>query len=229
MTEEPAEYIVTKKKKTVNDSIYSLYLVTDRSFCPPDLFLSQIKDAISGGVSIVQLREKEMNSRDFYNSAVSLLNLLKSIHVDTGKKIPLIINDRLDIALAVDCDGLHVGQNDLPADICRRLLGKDKILGVSVGSVEEAVKAEKDGADYLGVVAFQTGTKPEAVGVSLNIFREIKSAVSIPIVAIGGIHLETISLLSGLEIDGIAVVSAIMGSEDAMGAAAELKKKFDLL
>lgn len=229
MTEEPAEYIVRKKKETANPSLYSLYLVTDRSFCPPDLFLSQIKDAISGGVSIVQLREKEMSSRDFYNSAVSLSDLLKSVHIDTGKKIPLIINDRLDIALAVDCDGLHVGQNDLPADVCRRLLGKDKILGVSVGSVEEAVRAEKDGADYLGVVAFQTGTKPEATAVSLDLFREIKSSVSIPIVAIGGIHLETVSLLPGLEIDGIAVVSAIMGSEDAMRTAAELKKKFNSL
>lgn len=223
MTEEPAEYMASKKqKKQKND--YSLYLVTDRSFCPPDKFLHQIEQAVLGGVSIVQLREKDATSLEFYERAIEVSNLLKNMRSVSGLKIPFLINDRLDIALAVDCDGLHIGQEDLPVSVCRRLLGPDKILGVSAGSVEEAVLAERNGADYLGVVAFSTGTKPEAVEVSLEIFKEIREAVSIPIIAIGGINLETISLLSGLRIDGVAVVSAIMGNGDAKGAAEKLKK-----
>lgn len=223
MTEEPAEYMASKKQKKQKMD-YSLYLVTDRSFCPPDKFLHQIEQAVLGGVSIVQLREKEATSLEFYERAVEVSDLLKTMRITSGLKVPFLINDRLDIALAMDCDGLHVGQEDLPASVCRRLLGPDKILGVSVGSVEEALLAEKEGADYLGVVAFSTGTKPEAVEVSLKIFNEIRKAVSIPIVAIGGINLETLPLLSGLEIDGVAVVSAIMGSEDAREAAEKLKK-----
>ncbi|MBZ3934927.1 thiamine phosphate synthase [Methanimicrococcus blatticola] len=221
MTEETAEYMASKKLKKQKID-YSLYLVTDRSFCPPDKFLHQIEQAVLGGVSIVQLREKDASSLEFYNRAVEVSNLLKNMCSVSGLKIPFLINDRLDIALAVDCDGLHIGQEDLPVSVCRRLLGPDKILGVSAGSVEEAVLAEKEGADYLGVVAFSTGTKPEAVEVSLEMFKEIREAVSIPIVAIGGINLETISLLSGLRIDGVAVVSAIMGSEDAKEAAEKL-------
>ncbi|MDV0445544.1 Thiamine-phosphate synthase [Methanimicrococcus sp. At1] len=216
MTEEPAQYLVNKRKPD-----YSLYLVTDGSFCPPDQFLHQIEQAVLGGVTIVQLREKDASSLEFYEKALEVSALLKEMRSTSGRKIPFLINDRLDIALAVDADGLHVGQDDLPASVCRRFLGKDKILGVSVGSVEEAVQAEKDGADYLGVVAFQTGTKPEAVG-ALEIFEEIQKAVSIPIVAIGGINLETLPLLSGLKIDGAAVVSAIMGSDDAKEAAEKL-------
>jgi len=226
MTEDRTEYLTRKKQDLVD---YSLYLVTDRSFCPPDKFLYQIKQAVLGGVTVVQLREKNASSLEFYNDAIEISKLLKNTAGANGRKTPFLINDRLDIALAVDCDGLHVGQEDLPADVCRRLLGKSKILGVSVGSVEEAVKAEKDGADYLGVVAFKTGTKPEAIGVSLDIFKEIRAAVSIPIVAIGGINAETLPLLSGTEIDGVAVVSAIMGSVDSLVAARELKNLFEKL
>lgn len=223
MTEEKAQHRTRHSKPD-----YSLYLVTDPSFCPPDQFLHQIEQAVLGGVSIVQLREKEASSREFYARAQEVSFLLKNMLSTSGRKVPFLINDRLDIALAVDCDGLHVGQDDLPAAVCRRLLGKNKILGVSVGSAEEAVQAEKDGADYLGVVAFPTGTKPEAVSVSLEIFKEIRAAVSLPIVAIGGINLETLPLLSGLEIEGVAVVSAIMGSENAKGAAEELKSGLNL-
>ena len=221
MTEDPEQYFVKKQKTD-----YSLYLVTDRSFCPPDRFLHQIEQAVLGGVSIVQLREKNIGSLEFYILAKEVSALLKNHRSTVGRKIPFLINDRLDIALAVDCDGLHVGQSDLPADVCRRLLGKDKILGVSIGSVKEALKAEKDGADYVGVVAFRTGTKPEAVGVSLGLFTEIKKAVSIPVIAIGGITVDTLPLLNGLGIDGVAVVSAIMGSEDAKGVAEKLREKF---
>ncbi|WNY23176.1 Thiamine-phosphate synthase [Methanimicrococcus hongohii] len=221
MTEEPAVYFVKKDKRKTD---YSLYLVTDRSICPPDQFLNRIEQAVEGGVTIVQLREKDASSLDFYNYAVEVSSLLKKMRSVSGRKVPFLINDRLDIALAVDCDGVHVGQDDLPVAVCKRLLGPGKILGVSVGTVEEALLAERDGADYLGVVAFQTGTKPEASSVSLDVFREIKAAVSIPIVAIGGINLETLPLLSGLEIDGVAVVSAIMGEEDAKGAAEKLNE-----
>lgn len=224
MKEEPSRYDIDKKPVD-----YSLYLVTDRSFCPPGKFLYQIEQAVFGGVSIVQLREKDASSLEFYTYAREISALLKNMRSTSGRKIPFLINDRLDIAMAVDCDGLHVGQDDLPADICRRLLGPDKILGVSAGTVEEAVKAEKDGANYLGVVAFSTGTKPEAVSVSSGIFQEIREAVSIPVVAIGGINSETLPLLKGFEIDGVAVVSAIMGEEDARGAAEKLKEKTDYL
>jgi len=222
--EPTAKYLTNPAKKKQGPVDYSLYLVTDRSFCPPDKFLYQIGQAVLGGVTVVQLREKDASSLEFYNDAIEISYLLKGMSVATGRKIPFLINDRLDIALAVDCDGLHVGQEDLPADVCRRLLGKDKILGVSVGSVEEAVKAEKDGANYLGVVAFKTGTKPEADSVTPEIFKQIRAIVSLPIVAIGGINEETLPLLSGLEIDGVAVVSAIMGSADAKEAAERLKR-----
>lgn len=218
MTEEQAQYLIQKQKTD-----YSLYLVTDRSFCAPDKFLHQIEQSVLGGVSIVQLREKDASSLEFYNRAVEVSDMLKKMRSTSGCKIPFLINDRLDISLAVDCDGLHIGQDDLPVSLCRQLLGPDKILGVSAGSVEEALSAERDGADYLGVVAFKTGTKPDAVDVSLEIFREIREAVKIPVIAIGGINLKTISLLSGLEIDGVAVVSAIMGSEDAKKTAKKLK------
>ncbi|WNY28330.1 Thiamine-phosphate synthase [Methanimicrococcus stummii] len=156
--------------------------------------------------------------------ALEVSALLKEMRSIIGRKVPFLINDRLDIALAVDADGLHVGQNDLPASVCRHFLGKDKILGVSVGSVEEAVLAEKDGADYLSVAAFQTGTKQEAVEV-FEIFKEIQKAVSIPIIAVGGINLETLPLLAGLKIGGFAVMSAIMESDDAEETADELLDK----
>jgi thiamine-phosphate pyrophosphorylase len=224
MTEDPEQYFVKKQKTD-----YSLYLVTDRSFCPPDLFLHQIEQAVLGGVSIVQLREQNISSFEFYTLAKEVSDLLKNHRSTAGRKIPFLINDRLDIALAVDCDGLHVGPEGLPIDICRRLLGKDKILGVSVGSVEEAVQAEKDGADYVGVVAFRTGTKPEVSKISLSLFSEIKKAVSIPVVAIGGITVDTLPLLNGLGIDGVAVISAIMESEDAKGMAEKLREKFKQL
>ncbi|MCL2141274.1 MAG: thiamine phosphate synthase [Methanimicrococcus sp.] len=209
---------------------YSVYLVTDRSFCPPDMFLHQIEQSILGGVSIVQLREKDADSLSFYESARHIFSLLKKIEVKTGRKVPFLINDRLDIALAVDCDGLHVGQSDLPAVVARRLLGPDKILGVSVSTIEEAKIAEADGADYLGAGAvFPTGTKKDAADVPPDKLKEIKNAVSIPVVAIGGISIKTMPLLKGTGIDGVAVVSAIMGSDDAKKAAEELKKIADEL
>jgi Thiamine monophosphate synthase len=198
MSEEPEPYFV--KKQEID---YSLYLVADRSFCPPDRFLNQIEQAVLGGVSIVQLREENAGSLEFYNLAKQVSALLKNHRSTVGRKIPFLINGRLDIALAVDCDGLHIGPGDLPVDVCRRLLGKDKILGVSVNSVEEALQAEKNGADYLFVGVFEMGAKPESDEFCL--FLEIKKAVSIPVAVIGGASVDTLSLLLGLGIDGIVV------------------------
>ena len=191
MTEEPEHYF-TKKPRTD----YSLYLVADSSSCPPDRFLHQIEQAVLGGVSIVQLRGENIGSLEFYNLAKEVSAFLKNHRNTTGRKIPFIIYDRLDIALAVDCDGLHIGPEGLPVDVCRRFLGYDKILGVSVYSVEEALRAERNGADYL------------EVEISLGILREIKNVVSVPVVVFGNISADTLLLLLGLEDDRIVIGSA---------------------
>jgi thiamine-phosphate pyrophosphorylase len=141
--------------------------------------------------------------------------------------LPLLINDRVDLALAVEAVGVHVGQSDLPARVVRRLIGKDKILGVSVSTLQEAIKAEEDGADYLGVGAmFATGTKTDAVLVTMNELKKIRAAVSLPIVVIGGINKNTVSQFVDMGIDGIAVISAIISEKDIALAARQLKKLF---
>lgn len=186
-----------------------LYAVTDRSYLKGIDLVSAVELAIRGGATIIQLREKEISSKEFYELA------LKVKEVTKRNNIPLIINDRVDIALAVDADGVHVGQEDLPADVVRRLIGPDKILGVSARTVEEAVKAEKDGADYLGVGAvYATPTKPEADAIGIEGLQKIKGAVGIPVVAIGGITQENayeIMLKSG--VDGISSVSAVFSGD----------------
>jgi thiamine-phosphate pyrophosphorylase len=196
---------------------YSLYLVTDRELLGDREFQQCIKAALAGGVSIVQLREKSVSTREFLELA------LQTKQVVAEYKVPLIINDRLDIALAVDADGLHVGQDDLPLEVAKRLLAPDKIIGVSVSTVEEALLAEQQGADYLGVGAmFPTSTKGDAKQVSLEQLRLIKQAVRIPVVAIGGINVSNVGQVMDYGIDGISVVSAILGQADIQGAAAEL-------
>jgi thiamine-phosphate pyrophosphorylase len=196
---------------------YSLYLVTDRELLEDREFQQCIKAALAGGVSIVQLREKSVSTREFLEVA------LQTKQVVAEYKVPLIINDRLDIALAVDADGLHVGQDDLPLEVAKRLLAPDKIIGVSVSTVEEALLAEQQGADYLGVGAmFPTSTKGDAKQVSLEQLKLIKQAVRIPVVAIGGINVSNVGQVMDYGIDGISVVSAILGQADIQGAAAEL-------
>jgi thiamine-phosphate pyrophosphorylase len=185
----------------------TLYLVTDPS--AGEKTETIVKEAVAGGVTMVQLREKTAGSLSFYERALRL----KRVTREAG--VPLIINDRTDIMLAADADGLHVGQSDLPAAVARRLIGPDKILGVSAHTVEEAVRAEKDGADYLGVGAvFPTATKKDAESVSYETLKEICETVSIPVVAIGGIGEKNIGKLAGSGIRGIAVVSAIMNAEN---------------
>lgn len=180
-----------------------------------------VEQAAAGGCTMVQLREKEISSLDFYMLALEM----KGITDRYG--IPLIINDRIDIALAAGAAGVHIGQKDIPADIARRVIGKEMLLGVSVGSVGEARNAVRAGADYLGVGAmFPTETKPEAGFVSMEKLGKIRRAVDVPVVVIGGIGKENAMLFKPMGIDGLAVVSAVIAQPDIKKAAAELKSLF---
>lgn len=201
---------------------YSLYLCTDRSLMTAPTLEQAVNDAIKGGCTVVQLREKHATSREFYQLALSLKRI-------TGYYgIPLIINDRLDIAAAVNAEGVHLGQKDLPADIARAVLGEEKIIGVSANNLQAAINAELDGADYIGVGAvFQTSTKTDTKSVTIDKLKEIRSAVKIPMVAIGGIKRSNISQLNGTGINGVAVVSAVIGSKNITAAARELKALFN--
>ena len=200
---------------------YSLYLVTDRMRMSTKTLGEAVEQAVIGGCTMVQLREKEILSLDFY----VLASEMKKITDRYG--IPLIINDRIDIAMAVGAAGVHIGQKDIPADIARKVIGKDMLLGVSAASVAEAVNAAKAGADYLGVGAmFPTGTKPDAGFVSMEELGRIRKAVDIPIVVIGGISKENAMLFQPMGIDGLAVVSAVIAQPDIKKSAADLKSLF---
>ena len=202
----------------------SLYLVTDRSGMGDCEFESKIRSAVEGGCTMVQLREKNVNSYLIYQRALSIKRITDEYH------IPLIINDRLDIMLAVGADGVHLGQQDIPVKIVRRLIGKDKIIGVSAHCPEEAEKAEQDGADYLGVGAiFPTETKKDIIITPVDVLRKIKETVSVPVVAIGGINQNNINTLKGSHVDGVAVISAIMKSKDPKSSAVALKASVFLL
>ena len=195
---------------------YSLYLCTDRNLLNGKNFEETIELAIKGGVTIVQLREKNCSSREFLEIATSIKNITSKY------KIPLIINDRIDIALAVNADGVHVGQDDLPCKTAREILGEEKIIGVSVSTVETAIKAEIDGANYIGVGAiFKTSTKTDAEIVSLATLKKIRDSVKIPVVAIGGINKSNLPQIKNF-IDGVAVVSAIISDKNSELAAKDL-------
>ena len=199
----------------------SLYLVTDNSD-DVDRFLNTIEEAIKGGVTVVQIREKTADTLDFYNLA------LKVKEITTKYDVPLIINDRVDVALAIDADGVHVGQSDMPCDVTRRLMGPNKILGVSAATVEEAKKAERDGADYIGTGAvFPTATKDDADSVTKEELIEIVKSINIPVVAIGGINLDNASQLTDTGIAGLSVVSAIMSSDNPKKSSEELLNIFN--
>ena len=200
---------------------YSLFLVTDRMLMSTKTLGEAVEQAVIDGCTMVQLREKEILSLDFY----VLASEMKKITDRYG--IPLIINDRIDIAMAVGAAGVHIGQKDIPADIARKVIGKDMLLGVSAVSVAEAVNAAKAGADYLGVGAmFPTGTKPDAGFVSMEELGRIRKAVDIPIVVIGGISKENAMLFQPMGIDGLAVVSAVIAQPDIKKSAADLKLLF---
>jgi len=197
---------------------YSLYLVTDRGILGNNDLCKSIEEAIEGGVTILQLREKNLTSMEFYNIAKEVKE------ITTKYNIPFIINDRLHIALAVDADGIHIGPDDLPVCVARELLGPNKIIGASTCNVEEALKAEKDGATYLGVGAiYPTSTKNNTDDVSIEDLAEIKNIVNIPIVAIGGINEKNAGNVMTAKVDGIAVVSAILGKGDIKEASKELR------
>lgn len=204
-----------------NNIDYTLYLVTDRDVLKGKNLIDSIEKSIKGGVTIVQLREKNVGSLEFYKLA------LKVKEVTDRYCVPLIINDRIDIALAVDAAGVHIGQSDIPAEVARKIIGDKKILGVSTATLEEAVLAEKQGADYLGIGAvFQTDTKKDARNVSIHLLREIKNAINIPVVAIGGINEKNIHQLKDTGIDGVAIVSAILGKDHEECASRELLSIF---
>lgn len=203
-----------------NNIDYTLYLVTDNHVSDFEKFCYKIEKAICNGVTTVQLREKNLETNLFYKKALKVKELTDKYNV------PLIINDRIDIMLAIDAAGVHLGQSDMPADIARKIIGQNKILGISASNLTEAKKAYEDGADYLGVGAmFATQTKPDADVTSMKELKKIRENVDIPIVVIGGINCKTISLFSKIKVDGFAVVSAIMSEKDSGKASKDLIKK----
>ena len=195
-----------------------LYAVTDRYWLNGRTLTDVVRESLEGGVTMLQLREKTLEEPAFLQEARELQALCRAYHV------PFIVNDNVDIALAMDADGVHVGQSDMEALDVRAKLGPDKIIGVSAQTVEQALLAEKHGADYLGVGAvFPTGSKADAEEVSFDMLKAICQAVSIPVVAIGGISRGKVARLAGSGICGVAVISAIYGAADIRAASQELK------
>lgn len=196
---------------------YSLYLCTDRRLMTSPTIEASAESALRGGTTVIQLREKDCSSREFYELGLRVKKITDAYHA------PLIINDRVDIALAVGAAGVHVGQGDLPCKVVREIVGPDMIVGVSAATLEEAVRAEEDGADYLGVGAmYATATKTDTRPVSMEELLKIRAAVKIPIVVIGGINQQTLGNFKGTGVDGLAVVSAIVAQPDPEAAAREL-------
>ncbi len=201
-----------------NREMMRLYAVTDRSWLKGQTLYEQVEQALKGGVTLVQLREKGLGEEQFLQEARQVQKLCRRFGV------PLIINDSIEVALAVDADGVHLGQDDANAAQARQLLGRDKIIGVSAHNVQEALQAVQDGADYLGSGAvFGSGTKTNVSTLPMQTLREICSAVPIPVVAIGGITEQNIQQLSGSGIAGAAVVSAIFAQENIEEAAIRLR------
>ena len=195
-----------------------LYAVTDRHWLDGRRLVDVVRESLDGGVTMVQLREKTLDEANFFAEAKELQALCRE------RGVPFLVNDNVEIAREMDADGVHVGQSDMEAQDVRALLGPDKILGVSAHTVEQAVLAEKHGADYLGVGAvFPTGSKDDADDVSYETLKAICAAVSIPVVAIGGLNKSNILELSGTGVDGVALVSAIFSAEDIESECRELR------
>ena len=194
-----------------------LYVVTDRSWLNGKLFIEEIEKTLQGGATLIQLREKQLNYDEFLTEAKEVKKLTDKYN------IPLIINDNVKIAMEINASGVHIGQGDMDAAEVRRLLGKDKILGVTAKTVEQAIKAEKAGASYLGVgAAFSTSTKLDTRVITFKAIRDICKAISIPVVAIGGIDETNIMNLKGLGIDGVALVSSIFAKSDVLQATKQM-------
>ena len=199
---------------------YGLYLVTDRGLSRGRSTIEVVAAAVRGGVTVVQFREKVAETRDFVKEALAVHCLLE----DWG--IPMIVNDRIDVALAVSADGVHLGQKDMPIEMARKILGPDKIIGISAESVADAAAAEKAGADYLGVSPiYATPTKTDtAAALGLEGLRQIREAVDLPLVGIGGLNARNAAEAIRHGADGVAVVSAIVSADDPEKAARELSK-----
>lgn len=201
---------------------YKIYLVASKEQKSEDKFLNIIKEALKAGVNIVQLREKELNTLEFYNLALKVKRLCDEF------KIPFLINDRIDIALAVDASGAHIGQKDLPLKIARQILGDEKLIGLTINHKSELVNLQK--ADYIGVGAvFPTPSKKECMVLGIDGLKEIVNLSPLPVVAIGGIDHTNISLLKGIAIDGVAVIRAIMDAKDPSKSVFNLKQAFESL
>ena len=186
-----------------------LYAVTDRAWTGRQTLLQQVECALKGGVTCIQLREKNLDADEFLQEAIAMKALCSRYNV------PLLINDNVEIALKSGADGVHVGQNDMNPHEVRQILGTDKIIGVTAKTVEQALTAQENGADYLGVGAvFATSTKTDTIQIDYTVFRQICEAVKIPVVAIGGINKNNMSKLAGLGMDGFALVSAIFSADD---------------
>ncbi len=199
---------------------WTLYLITDAKLSRGRSHLEVAREAIKGGASLIQFRDKEMTTRQLVETARKIKKLTDEAD------IPLIINDRLDVALAVDADGVHVGQDDMPAALARQLIGPHKILGVSASTVEEALQAEKDGADYVSASpVFTTPTKPDAPPPThLEGLTAIVEAVDLPVIAIGGISEENAAEVIACGVDGVAVISAVVSAPDIAAAARRLRE-----
>ena len=197
-----------------------LYFITDSTNYNEEEFLFRVEEALKGGATLLQLREKEKTTREY-------IELAEKVHSITKKyNVPLIIDDRVDVALAIDAEGVHVGQSDMPVCIARKLMGEDKIVGATTKTVPQAKEAFEQGADYLGVGAiYPTTTKVKTVLTSVDTLKEICESVPIPANAIGGLNKDNIDILKGIPIAGICVVSAIMKAENPKQATAELKER----
>ena len=202
----------------------TLYLVTDSTGLSEAAFLEKVEQALQGGVTFLQLREKERSTREY-------IHLARKVHALARRyQVPLVVDDRVDVALAAETDGVHVGQSDMPVELARKLLGPDKIVGATAKTVPQALEALEQGADYLGSGAiYPTTTKVVTVITSTETLGEICKAVPIPVNAIGGLNRDNLGVLKGIPIAGICVVSAIMKSADPRAAAAGLRQAFDEL
>jgi thiamine-phosphate pyrophosphorylase len=199
----------------------TLYFITDSTGVSEEKFLKTVDEACKGGATIIQIREKDKTTREY-------ITLAEKTHKITLKyNIPLIIDDRVDVALAVNAEGVHVGQSDMPVDIARKLMGKNKIIGATAKTVSQAIEAYENGADYIGVGAiYPTTTKVKTVITSVSTLCDIVKAVPINVNAIGGLNKDNLHILKGSGIHGICAVSAIMKSEDPMLATVKLKQSF---
>lgn len=202
----------------------TLYFITDSTGFSDDEFLNRTEAALNGGVTLLQLREKEKSTREY-------IALAEKVHKLTQKYgIPLIIDDRIDVAMATNAEGVHLGQSDMSIDIARKIVGKEMIIGATAKTVLQAKEAEKNGADYLGVGAiYPTTTKVKTVLTSTQTLDEICKAVNIPVNAIGGLNKDNIDILKGINISGICVVSAIMKADNPQKATEELKSTWNLI